>query len=185
MRQPLTNRELDRTLIAPGKDYDNIQNYKSHIEDAEDFVYILDPYYNENSLRLLREGLINNSSVKTIKILTKPNTIDEAFKDSYSDFAKQMRKEGIAIEFRVVVDTKTQGAIHNRYLITKNRSYDFVSADTMQRGQLSHIKEVSDVKPIFDQFWENGKELLSCWTEIQKYKEEKNKRIKEDILRKI
>ena len=175
----LTNKELDRTLIAPGKDYDNSINYIGHIEDAVEFIYILDPYYKENSLRLLRKGLINNSSVKTIRILTKPNTIDEDFKDSFGDFARQMSKEGIAIEFRVVVEPKIQGKIHNRYLITKNKSYDFVSADTIERGQLSHIKEVSDVKPIFDQFWEKGRELMNCWQEIKRAKDEKERNIKE------
>lgn len=175
----LTNRELDRTLIVPGKDYDNSINYISHIEDAEDFLFILDPYYRENSLRLLRKGLINNSSVKNIKILTKLNVIDEDFKDSFSDFARQMKREGITVELRVIIDSETQGLIHNRYLITKKKSFDFISADTMQRGQLSHIKEVSDVKPFFDQFWDNGKELLSCWQDIKRAKEEKEKRIME------
>jgi len=136
----LTNKELDRTLIAPGHDYDNSINYIGHIEDSEEFIYILDPYYKENSLRLLRKGLINNSKVKTIRILTKPNSIDKDFRKLFGDFAKQMNKEGITIEFRVIVDSKTQGAIHNRYLITKNRSYDFVSADTMERGQLRPYK---------------------------------------------
>ena len=112
----LTNRELDRTLIVPGKDYDNSINYISHIEDAEDFLFILDPYYRENSLRLLRKGLINNSSVKNIKILTKLNVIDEDFKDSFSDFARQMKREGITVELRVIIDSETQGLIHNRYL---------------------------------------------------------------------
>jgi len=47
----------------------------------------------------------------------------------------------------------------------------------MERGQLSHIKEVSDVKPIFDQFWEKGIDLMNCWQEIQRAKEEKERRI--------
>jgi hypothetical protein len=180
----LTNNDLDRTLIAPGRDYDNAINYISYIEDADDYIYILDPYYNKNSLQFLRRGLLNNSSIKTIKILTKPNAIDKDFKELYSDFARQMGKGGITIEFRVLVDSKTQGAIHDRYFITKNKSYDFVSADTMQRGQLSYITEVSDVKPNFDQYWDKGKELLSCWSDIQRAKEEKEERIREVNLRK-
>jgi hypothetical protein len=175
----LTNKELDRTLIAPGRDYDNSINYTSYIEDSQEFIYILDPYFKENSLRLLRKGLLNNSSVNTIRILSTPNTINEDFKDAFSDFSRQMSKEGIAVECRVIVDPKIQGMIHNRYLITKTKSFDFVSADTMQRGQLSHIKDVSDVKPNFDQFWEKGKELMNCWQEIQRAKEEKERRIKE------
>lgn len=174
----LTNKELDRTLIAPGKDYDNSMNYIGHIEDAEEFIYILDPYYKENSLRLLRKGLINNSSVKVIKILTKPDTIDKDFKDSFGDFAGQMSKEGITIEFRVVVDPKIQGKIHNRYLITKNKSYDFVSADTMQRGQLSHITEVSDIKPILTNSGRRKRigELLARDTKIKRRKRKKKRR---------
>jgi hypothetical protein len=43
---------------------------------------------------------------------------------------------------------------------------------------------VSDVKPNFDQYWDKGKELLSCWSDIQRAKEEKEERIREVNLRK-
>lgn len=174
----LIEYEEDTTLIAPGRDYDNEITYISHIEDSREFVYLLDPYFKENSLRLLRKGLANNKSIKTIRVITKSDTIDEDFKHSFKNFSKQMENEGRKVEIRVLIEPKIQTQLHDRYLITKDKSYNFVSADTVSRGQLSHVIEVSDVQPHFNRFWEAGKELLVNWNEIMKAKEEKQKGLK-------
>ena len=60
--------------------------------------------------------------------------------------------------------------MHDRYLITKDKSYNFVSADTASRGQLSHIKEVSNISPIFDDFWNKGEDILIAWNKILEIK---------------
>ena len=171
--------EEDTTLIAPGKDYDNEITYISHIEDYREFVYILDPYFKENTIRLLRKGLFNNKSIKNIRIIAKSDAIDEDFRQSFKSFSKQMKNEGIEVEIRIVIEPKIQTQLHDRYLITKDKSYNFVGADAVKRGQLSHIVEVSDVQPYFNSFWEAGKELLANWNEIMMAKVEKQKRIEE------
>ena len=162
--------EEDRSLIAPGKDYDNRINYISYIEDCEDFIKIIDPYFKENSIKLIREGLRNNKSIKEIKIITKPDSIDDNFKNSFKKFSKQMEEEEITVKIRVIIEPKIKSQLHDRYLITKNKAYNFVSADTASRGQLSHIKEVSDISPIFEKFWNNGEDILIAWNKIMDVK---------------
>ena len=160
--------EKNSSLIAPGKDYDNRVNYISYIEDCEEFINIIDPYFKENSIKLLREGLRNNKSIKSIKIITKPDALEDNFKDIFKKFSKQMKNENISVEIKVLIEPKIKSQLHDRYLITKNKAYNFVSADTVSRGQLSHIKEVSDISPIFDEFWMHGEELIESWNKILK-----------------
>jgi len=157
----------ERNVIIPGHEYDNENKYLSYIEDSEEFIYIIDPYFRENSLRLISKGLKNNNSIKEVKIIMKLHTIDEDFKNAFKKFSTQMKNEKeIESEIRVITESKTSSKLHNRYLITKNKSFDFVSADTVSRGQLSHIKEIDDIKPLFEEFWKQGKNLLQDWNKI-------------------
>jgi len=78
-----------------------------------------------------------------------------------------MKVEGINVEIRVLINSKIKNKIHDRYLITKNKTYNFVSADTVSRGQLSHIKEVNDLTKEFNEFWKDGINLLTNWDLIK------------------
>ena len=56
-----------------------------------------------------------------------------------------MKVEGINVEIRVLINSKIKNKIHDRYLITKNKTYNFVSADTVSRGQLMNFGKMEEI----------------------------------------
>ena len=172
----LSEKSSKGSSILPGKYYDNEIIYISYIENSEESICIIDPYFRENTFRLIRKGLKNNHSIKNLQIITRPDTIDADFKDSFKNFSRQMKDElGLTTEIRVLTEPKLQAELHDRYLITKGGSFNFVSADTVSRAQMCHISQIEDIKPIFDEYWGKGEDLLAGWNKIMKSKEEKKK----------
>jgi hypothetical protein len=145
----------ERSLITPGKPFDNQRIYLSYIESSEDFIHIVDPYFNRNSLRLFNRGIERNSSIKSVKILAKENYIDDEFRKDFKKFVVQMKHRNTTVELRVL-DSKDAKKVHDRYLVTKGHSYNFVSADTVSRGQFSNVTEILDFSAHFKTLWENG-----------------------------
>ena len=157
-------------VIIPGKDYDNIMTYLGYIKEARNFIYLIDRYFNHNSLDLLRKGLKENNSIEEIKIISGHDYMDNDFKDMFKKFTKQMKSDNkIKVEFRVLINKQDLFLIHDRYLLTKNKSYNFISSDTAARGQLSHITEVDDMANLFNELWKRGRDVKRDWLEIEKF----------------
>ena len=152
---------VQREIIQPGKDYDNEQIYIAYIAEALNYLYIIDPYFNRNALSLLRKGLRNIKKIKEIKIISRSNNIDNDFKNDFKKLRKQLRSESINLSLRIL-NSKYSHQLHDRYLIHSSGSFNFISADTASRGQLSHVKEVDDMKPTFDGFWNNSIDLFEA-----------------------
>jgi len=147
---------------------DNEMKYIGYIESCNTKLYLIDAYVNSNTLRLLNKGLNNNPNVREIKILTSVHSrLDENFKNDYKKLRKQNEKQGIATELRVLSSSEKR-KIHDRYLITEGSSYNFVSADTVSRGQYSHVTNVPDMTNEFNELWSKGIEVLKNWSQLIK-----------------
>ncbi|EMR73009.1 hypothetical protein MCGE09_00325 [Thaumarchaeota archaeon SCGC AB-539-E09] len=156
----------DGSLIQPGMGYDNEIKYMAFIESCIDKIHLCDNYVNKNTIRLINEALKNNDTITEIKILTSLNEyLDASFKDSFSRFKRQCKSQGISAELRVLQHKKILP--HDRYLVSPNASYNFISADTASRGQYSHITKIPDWSNNFNEFWEMGIDLLNNWEKFK------------------
>ena len=122
-------------------------------------------YFREKGIKWIRHYLPKNK-VKTVKILTSKDTVNEKLYDEFKALKKQLAHDDISCEMRVIVNNKLKGKIHGRWIITKNNCTAFQSVDTISRGAYDKIEKGSE-EPPFDEWWEQGLELFANWNEIK------------------
>ena len=153
--------------IRPENTYTNILLIKDVIKNCKRYLYWIDPYFNENSLELLAKSL-DKEEVKDIKIITGISQyINLDFKNSFKKFREEMKNYDINSELKVIIEHNIKNKIHDRYILTKNKTVLVPSTDTVQRGQLSSIVEL-DTEIDFEYFWKEGKDLINDWNDIEK-----------------
>lgn len=159
--------ESEEILIQPGMPFSNRQNFIETINWCEEYIYQMDRFFNKKWLKFLFDG-INYDSIKSVKILSSlQQNIDEDFRDSFKNFNKELEMKWINVECRIIIDRDIVGELHDRYLLSKNKSYIIPSPDVIARGQLSSIKETKSNIP-FDHYREEWKDLINDWNKIKK-----------------
>src|SRR5919197_6164823 len=58
-----------------------------------------------------------------------------------------------------MVDSKLKSSIHDRWIISKNASFNIPSPDVVTRGQYSEVKKTGNITP-FDDWWNNRLDII-------------------------
>ncbi len=161
----LDYKEREYTQIAPSTPFDNKMAIIKAIEKCQDHIYWIDKYFSKEGLALLREYL-DYENVSNIKILTSNKVVNDGFKSLSKDLIRQLKENGIELEVRIM-DKNVYGAIHDRYIVTKNHVFNIPSPDIIKRGQFSDITEVDKILP-FAEWWDSGFDLIRDGERIQR-----------------
>ena len=119
-------------------------------------------------MELLVQSL-DKSKVKTVKILTSIDKADESLRRLFKDFRNEMKINQILCEMRVMVDSKLKSSIHDRWIISKDNSFNIPSPDVVVRGQYSEVKRTENIPP-FDGWWDMSLDIIDDWNRIQSIK---------------
>lgn len=87
----------------------------------------------------------------------------------FKDFRSEMKNDQIFCEMRVIVDSKLKSSIHDRWLISKNNSFNIPSPDVVARGQYSEVKITHNIPP-FDEWWNKSLDMIDDWNKLQSIK---------------
>jgi hypothetical protein len=63
--------------------------------------------------------------------------------------------------------------IHDRWILSKNASFNIPSPDVVARGQYSEVKKTNNTLP-FEDMWKNSLDIISDWTKIDKIIQDHN-----------
>ena len=80
-----------------------------------------------------------------------------------------MRNKGVSCELRVITDRNLKSQIHDRWIISKYKSFNIPSPDTIARGQYSEIKETENILP-FEKWWGESSDIITEWNKIKEIK---------------
>ena len=119
-------------------------------------------------MELLVQSL-DKSKVKIVKILTSIDKADESLRRLFKDFKNEMKINQILCEVRVMTDSKLKSSIHDRWIISKDNSFNIPSPDVVARGQYSEVKRTEN-RPPFDDRWDMSLDLIDDWNRIQSIK---------------
>jgi len=156
------------SLVSPDKPFTNKVIMWNAIKSCEDYICWVDKYFSKVGFELLVQSL-DRSKVKNVKILTSVEKVDERLKVLFKDFKDEMKYSQVVCEMRVMVDSKLLSDIHDRWIISKNISYNIPSTDVVARGQYSEVNKTENATP-FDDWWNNSIDILGGWTKIQNIK---------------
>ncbi|MFL6328460.1 MAG: hypothetical protein ACJ71I_13405, partial [Nitrososphaeraceae archaeon] len=119
------------------------------IKSCEYYIYWIDKYFSKEGLELLVQSL-DKAKVKTVKILTSVDKADESLRRLFKDFRNEMKNNQTFCELRVIVDSKLKSSIHDRWIVSKNNSFNIPSPDVVARGQYSEVKKTDNTPPFDD-----------------------------------
>ena len=171
---PVRNYYPSSSLVSPDKPFTNKAIMWDAIRSCEDYICWVDKY-SKVGFELLVQSLDKNK-VKEIKILTSVDKVDERLK-VLKDFKDEMKYSQVVCEMRVIVDSKLLSDIHDRWIISKNVSYNIPCTDVVARGQYSEVNKTENSTP-FDDWWNNSIDILGSWPKIQDIKDRIPKKFK-------
>ncbi len=151
------HRPPDDKLLFPGKPFSNKKAVRDVINSCKKYIYWVDKYFSRAGLDWLSESL-DNSKVKSIKILMLPEKMNDKFKSLYKDFKEELTNNDVKCELRAIIDNKLKTDIHDRWIISENLCYNMPSTDTVARGQYSEVKRTANFPP-FDVWWDKSKDI--------------------------
>lgn len=154
------------TLITPDDPFKNRILYEKAIMSCDGFLHWIDKYFSEGGLAYLKDSIA--SSIEEIKILTSASKATEKLRNYFKDFRKSLRNRDITCEMRVITDQKLERDIHDRWILSRSKSFNLPSPDTIARGQYSEIKETNN-RPPFDEMWNHSADIITDWDKIKVY----------------
>ena len=150
--------------LNPNMPFSNEIKIRDIIGSSQEYIYWFDKYFTKKGLKLLREE-IDTDKVKEIKILSGTPQTSNSLRKIFKKFKKELSKEGVNAEMRIMTGDIVHD-IHDRWIISKNKTFNIQSLNTIGRGQYADITEV-DSRPPFKKWWDEGLDIIQSWNKIQ------------------
>ncbi|MGY5148892.1 MAG: GmrSD restriction endonuclease domain-containing protein [Candidatus Nitrosopumilus sp. bin_68KS] len=157
------NKE-EKTMIKPETPYENVRILRRAVESCMDYVYWTDKYFDFEDFDILLDGTKKNN-VKEIRIISILKEMDTRLRSHFLRFKKDMKGRGITCEMRVAPDPKIFQN-HDRWIISKNISYNAVSGSTARKGDYGSVTPTTEVPP-FEEWWKTSLDVDKRWDEIK------------------
>ena len=157
--------ESEEILIQPENPFSNRLNYIEMINWCEEYIYWMDKYFTTKWLEFLSRW-INYGKIKEVRILSSIKSVDEELRKDFKYFKEELSNKWINVEMRILINKNTLQELHDRYLLSKNKSFIIPSPDVVSRNQLSSIKETNSNIP-FEEYRNEWIDLISDWNKIK------------------
>ena len=180
--------------IKPDNPIESRTDYKKIINEAEEKIWIIDSYFNKQSLELLVFTLDwDKTNVTDIRILTSTRAKgfnDNQFRDFFTNIKKELAETYdpvIDIQMKVITNNliKKYGKTHDRYFLSSrlDNSFTFASEAYVfdQTNTISRLKDVKGggtVKQNFEKLWDDSETLdfLKDWEKIEDFSKQHGNR---------
>ncbi len=163
-------------LITPQTPFSNISQMEKTIQKCDEYLYWIDKYFGKSGLEILASALSSNQviNISEVKILTSLEKVDDKLREDFKRFKEELKNRGISAEMRVLVQKDVAASIHDRWIISKYKSFNIPSPDVIKRGQYSEIKE-TDARLPFDELMESSLDIIHDWPKISELIRKNNK----------
>lgn len=154
-------------FISPTTPFSNTLQIEKTIKGCDEYLYWVDKYFGKSGLEILAAAFSSNKeiNINEIKILTSLEKVDDNLRKGFKRFREELKNRGISAEMRVLAQKEIAVSIHDRWIISKYKTFNIPSPDVIKRGQYSEIKE-TDIRPPFDKWWKEGLDIIQEWQKI-------------------
>jgi len=170
--------------FRPDNPIESRTDYKKIINEAEEKIWIIDNYYNKQSLELLVFTLDwDKTNVTDIRILTSTRAKgfnDNQFRDFFTNIKKELAETYdpvIDIQMKVITNNliKKHGKTHDRYFLSSRLDNSFTYASEAyvfdQTNTISRLKDVKRGETVaqnFEKLWNDSGALdfLKDWEKL-------------------
>ena len=186
-------------IFKPDNPIESRTDYKKIINEAEEKIWIIDNYYNKQSLELLVFTLDwDKTNVTDIRILTSTRAKgfnDNQFRDFFTNIKKELAETYdpvIDIQMKVITNNliKKYGKTHDRYFLSSRLDNSFTYASEAyvfdQTNTISRLKDVKrgeTVEQNFEKLWNDSGALdfLKDWEKIDDFSIQRGNRTPQEM----
>lgn len=152
--------------LSPKTPFTNELHIRELIRKGSNYIHWFDRYFTRKGLAFIAEE-VDPKRVNEVKILSGTKQTDHHLRASFKDFQKELSNKGINAEMRILTGEKIR-EIHDRWLITENKTYNIPSINTIQGKQYAEIT-ISPAEKPFNKWWEKGLDIIEDWNKVQKH----------------
>lgn len=159
--------DFNEYYIDKGKPYSNLLHFKKCIRACKQYIWWFEKHFSKKIFEIIVEEA-DAAKVEEIKLLFGTVHINENVRSEYRRLKSELDGRGIKTEFKVICDKNILHNIHGRWITAKNVCFKIPPINTILQGQADEISKTEN-RPEFEQWWEEGKDIITEWNEIQKY----------------
>ncbi len=158
-------------LISPDRPFSNRLLLVRTIRYCDTYLWWVDKYFPIEGLEILLQSL-PETNVKSLKILLSIDNASIELRSSFKNFKEEIKGKGIDCEMRVIIDRKVRSNIHDRWIVSKTKTFNLPSVDTIKRGQYSEITPTTNSPP-FQDWWKESEDIMTAWNKINEERQKK------------
>jgi hypothetical protein len=156
-------KERQRTagyVLAPDKKYSNLLALRQVLRSSRAFIWWYEPQMPAKVLEVLI-GELDGAKVMDVRILSGPAHVDQALKDDFRNFAKEMKAtRGIEVAWRVL-DKGEAFKRHDRILLSKDQAKNLPPLNTILAGSVGEFLPSGIEPKDFEDWWKIGTDLAA------------------------
>lgn len=157
--------DITHYYITPEKPYSNVNAIKTIIRNADEYLYWFEKHYSPKILELVANN-VDGTKTKIVKILTGHTNLKEETRKEFKRLDKELKNKEIHIEFRIITKKQILNNVHDRWIITKSKTFNIPPINSILQGQVGEIIRTKENKD-FEKWWAEGEDVISCWDKIR------------------
>lgn len=168
------------TIIAPNRPYGNILALKKCFRECKEYLHWLELNLPKKVFEIIYEAVEDEDirDVGNLRLLREfDQTVDERYRTEVERLRGELVDHDVNVELRVICNEKLASSIHGRFIYTKGQQFQLPPLNSLLANQWDNIfKEVKKIPP-FEDYWEQGLDIVSQWNTIQKSIKGKESRV--------
>jgi hypothetical protein len=181
-RTPTVDRLAERGELAIvfGRPFRNILALKKCLRKCKVCLYWFERNLPKKVFEVVYEAIEDGDidGVDTIRFLRGiDDKLDDAFRKTFQSFREDVGSSGIEAQLRIICDSSIANRIHGRYIFSMDEQNEPLKiklppVNSLKANQWDTIlTDVTEV-PSFEEFWDNGVDIINSWNEIKHNVEE-------------
>lgn len=186
--------DLEVLDLWPGQNFDNYDKVVKLLSGSKGHIWFTNYYFASQHFKILSDVMKQDPRFSEIRILLKvPDNVEslEDLREKFRMFRKQYSNK-FEIQMRFITDKKTSMEIHDRYLYTQNKVFNFIEMDSLLRNQRATISQLpneffGEYTNSFVKWWNDRKtfDVLKQWNELKETVKKREISKQESMQKKI
>lgn len=162
--KPSKTKLPDRYYVHSDKPFSNQRIYSQIFDCSEGFFFWVEKHFSKKMYELIVDN-VDGNRIHTVRLLTGYMGIKDADLKSYKKLKIELQSKNVKFEHRIICDSEILNSIHDRWIHSKNSTYNVPPLNSVLMGQASEIhKTVPDEN--MERWWNSSLELEKSWNKI-------------------
>ncbi|WP_254272423.1 hypothetical protein [Haloarcula marina] len=147
--------------------YSNIKRLRRAIRACEGDLMWIAKHFPKKGFEPLSDE-VTGDGFTSVRILCGPDNVTHKMRSDFERFEQEMSNRGVEAELRVMTDGEHLGNLHDRWILSDGASWNVPPVNSLYRNQEAELHKATE-EVSFEDWWDEAKDIISEWNDIQKY----------------